>query len=289
MRAPPSGSPRNKRASLLVGALCKVVLLGAALSVAPAFAAPPATASKAKAAVVAKADTKPAGKKSARKAVPRKKAEKKAEEQKPGPLADFGKETAPPDVVHVANWVSYSRNNNKKAIVLIDKKLAQLYVFDPRGKLKSSTPILLGKAVGDHTVPGIGTKPMSQIKEDEKTTPAGRFLARPGRNSRGEDIIWIDYNASVSMHRLRKVSEAERRAERIATPEASDNRISYGCVNVPATFYNGVLKPAVSKYGAFVYVLPETRAPQQLFGSYDPPDKDKQVQVARTPGSSRGT
>lgn len=189
----------------------------------------------------------------------------------PGPLADFGKVEAPEEVVHVANWVSHTRNNGKRAFVVIDKKQAQLYVFDRGGKLKSRTPILLGKAIGDHTVPGVGSKPMSQVKEDEKTTPAGKFLARPGRNTSGEDIIWIDYDASVSMHRLRKVKAEEKRAERMATPEPDDNRISYGCVNVPPKFYDGVLKPTVMKQGAFVYVLPETKTPQQQFGSFDVP------------------
>ena len=51
-------------------------------------------------------------------------------EPKPGPLADFGKTEAPPDVVHVANWASYTRNHKKKAFVLIDKKAAQLYELD---------------------------------------------------------------------------------------------------------------------------------------------------------------
>jgi hypothetical protein len=155
-------------------------------------------------------------------------------------------------------------------------------VFDPKGKLRSRTPVLLGKAVGDHTAPGVGNKPMSQLKEEEKTTPAGRFLARPGKNNHGEDIIWIDYDAAVSMHRLRKVKEEERRFERMATEDSSDNRISNGCVNVPHKFYNSVLKPSVMKYGAFVYVLPETKTPQQQFASFDVPgSKDRGVQVAQ--------
>jgi hypothetical protein len=209
---------------------------------------------------------------------------KKKEDLKPGPLADFGQVSAPGEVVHVANWVSYSRNNKKKAFVLIDKKNAQLYVFDPQGKLKSHAPVLLGKAVGDHSAPGIGNKPLSQIKEEEKTTPAGRFLALPGKNNHGEDIIWIDYNAAVSMHRLRKVAEEERRAERMATPDSDDNRISNGCVNVPPQFYNAVLNPTVRKYGAYVYVLPETRSAQQLFGSFDVPNKPVQVAGADASG-----
>jgi hypothetical protein len=125
--------------------------------------------------------------------------------------------------------------------------------------------------VGDHTVPGVGNKPFSQIKEDEKTTPAGRFLARPGKNNRGVDIIWIDYNAAVSIHRMRSAKAEENRGDRMATADATDNRISYGCVNVPPGFYNTVLKPAVVRTGAYVYVLPETRTPQQQFGSFDVP------------------
>jgi hypothetical protein len=30
-----------------------------------------------------------------------------------------------------------------------------------------------------------------------------------------------------------------------------------------------VLSPTVHKYGAVVYVLPETRTPAQMFGAYD--------------------
>ena len=202
-------------------------------------------------------------------------ARKAAVPAKPGPLADFGKVEAPADVVHVANWVSYTHDSRKKAFVLIDKKQAQMYVFDAQGKLKSHSPVLLGKAVGDNSAPGIGSKPFAQIKEEEKTTPAGRFLAKPGKNNHGVDIIWIDYTASVSMHRMRSASADEKRADRMATPDPSDNRISYGCVNVPPAFYNGVLRPTVLKSGAYVYVLPETRTPQQQFGSFDVPPAAK--------------
>lgn len=262
------------------------LVLGAALALAlgPTLAAPKdadppvktATAKAAKSAQPAKAQGKAKDKKVA----------KKAEPQTPGPLADFGGVSAPADVVHVANWASYTRNHKKKAFIVIDKKEAQLYVFDPKGKLKSHTPVLLGKAIGDETPPGAASKPMAQMKESEKTTPAGRFLAEPGRNTNGEDIIWIDYNAAVSMHRLRKVKEEERRAERMATEDPSDNRISYGCVNVPAAFFDSVLKPTVVKQGAYVYVLPETKPPQQEFGSFDvPPAKDVKA-AAKGPAPS---
>jgi hypothetical protein len=88
-------------------------------------------------------------------------------------------------------------------------------------------------------------------------------------NMRGEDVVWVDYDAAVSMHRVLTSNPAERRLERLASPEVEDNRISYGCINVPRAFYEAVLSPSVRKQGAVIYVLPETQTPQQLFGSYD--------------------
>jgi len=184
-------------------------------------------------------------------------------------LADFKGEAAAPDVQLVANWAAYTRDHMEKAFVVVDKKNAHVYVFDPEARLKGSAPILLGKAIGDHTVPGIGTRPLNKVKEHEKTTPAGRYNAEPGKNLKGEEVIWVDYDAAVSMHRIRKVSEKERRYQRLASPTKQDNRISFGCINIPIPFYNEVLSPTVLKNGAVVYVMPEVKTPQQLFGAYD--------------------
>ena len=191
-----------------------------------------------------------------------------AEPAKPR-LADFNGESASPDVQLVANWAAHTRDHKKRAFVIIDKKDAQLYVFDTQAKLIGQTPVLVGAAKGDHTVPGIGSKPLSLVKPEEKTTPAGRFVAEVGVNTSGEDIIWIDYESAVSMHRLRKVAEKERRFHRMATPTKADNRISNGCVNVPHAFYNGTLDPTVKKFGAVIYVLPEVKSIQEAIGAYD--------------------
>ncbi len=188
------------------------------------------------------------------------------------PLPDFGDETPSPDALHVANWVFFTGDHQGKAVVILDKKAALVYQFDPRGQLVAATPALLGEAIGDDAAPGIGDKPLAQIRPHEKTTHAGRFEARPGLNADGEDVVWIDYDAALSMHRVRPTVAAERRLERLASPSAEDNRISYGCVNLPVPFYEQVLSPAVKKTGAVVYVLPETRSPQEVFGSWDVTD-----------------
>jgi len=115
-------------------------------------------------------------------------------------------------------------------------------------------------------VPGIGERKIADIRPFEKTTPAGRFQTEPGTNLQGEDIVWVDYDAAISMHRVRPL-EGERRLERLATPTARDNRISYGCINVPAAFYDRWLKPGFGKHAGLLYVLPETRTVSAQFGA----------------------
>lgn len=90
-------------------------------------------------------------------------------------------------------------------------------------------------------------------------------------NANGEDVVWVDYDAAVSMHRVRANVKAERRLERLASSTAADNRISFGCINLPVSFYEKVLNPLVRGSGAVVYVLPETQPAAALFGAYDVP------------------
>jgi len=67
--------------------------------------------------------------------------------------------------------------------------------------------------------PGIGKRPMAEIRTEDRTTPAGRFNAGPSTNT------------------------------------ASDNRLSYGCINVPAALYDRHIKPMFTSPGCAVHVL----------------------------------
>ncbi len=184
-------------------------------------------------------------------------------------FADFALHQPSADARHVADWVADSRNNQGASFFIVDKPSAVVYVFDAEARLRGSSPVLLGSAPGDESVPGIGTRPMEQVLPHERTTPAGRFLAERGRNSAGEDVVWVDYEAAVSMHRVRNNYPLERRAQRLTTPSIADNRISYGCINLPVAFFESHVLPAFANRRAVVYVLPETRPAQQVFGSYD--------------------
>jgi len=173
--------------------------------------------------------------------------------------ARIGSEAASEDVHRLADWVVDSGDNVGLPFILVDKKQAKVFVFGPDGHLWDASPALLGLAHGDDSVPGIGERPMAQIRPEERTTPAGRFVAELGVNSEGEDILWVDYDDAISMHRVRATKPIERRLERLASLTASDNRISYGCINLPAAFYDLTVKPAFAEKGGVVYVLPETR------------------------------
>lgn len=183
--------------------------------------------------------------------------------------ADFKRKSASAEARHVAHWVVDSADNRGMPFVIVDKADATVYVFDAGGHLRGSAPALLGMANGDDAVPGIGERELSGILPEERTTPAGRFVASLGRNMHGQDILWVDYGMAISLHRVVTSKRVERRAERLATPTPFDNRISYGCINVPVKFFEKMVSPAFKKTSGIVYVLPETRTAREVFASYD--------------------
>lgn len=171
------------------------------------------------------------------------------------------------DAGQMVQWIAQVQDHQGRPFFVIDKARATLYVFDRHARLRAHTPVLLGAAIGDDSVTGIGTRPMAQILPSERTTPAGRFVAEVGRNVNGEDVVWVDHAAAVSMHRLRSGTPHEKRAQRMASLTVADNRISYGCINVPVGFFDQHVLPVFrSGPTAAVYVLPETRSLQQQFG-----------------------
>ena len=180
--------------------------------------------------------------------------------------ADLGDAVASEDVRTVADWVATTRDAGNGPFVIVDKTYARLHVFDGAARHVASTPILLGGARGDHTVADIGSRAIEDILPEERTTPAGRFVAERGRNASLEDVVWVDYDSGVSIHRVRATDPRERRLERLATPTHEDNRISWGCLNVPVAFYESHVRPMFATQTAIVYILPEVRTLAEVFG-----------------------
>jgi len=179
--------------------------------------------------------------------------------------ANFLGEAASNDTRRVAGWVVASGDNRNLPFIIIDKIEAKVFVFDSAGRLRGATLALLGMARGDDTVPGIGSRKLSTIRPDERTTPAGRFVAVFGRDFE-QDILWIDYAASISLHRVITGLPGDHRLQRLATASPLDKRISFGCINVPVKFYNDVVRNAFSGTSGIVYILPEVKTIQDVFG-----------------------
>jgi hypothetical protein len=183
--------------------------------------------------------------------------------------ADLHGQEASADVRRIVDWIATTNDASGSAFVVVDKRDARVYVFDGDAGLRASSPVLLGGARGDDTVPGIGAREIADVLPEERTTPAGRFVGERGHNARGEDVVWVDYNAAVSMHRVITSNPEERRLERLATPTSEDNRISYGCINVPVDFYETYIQPTFASHRAIVYVLPEIRSLAEVFGLHE--------------------
>jgi hypothetical protein len=181
--------------------------------------------------------------------------------------ADLGREPASAQAAQLADWVVDARDNQGLPFMIIDKVKARVLLFDPSGRLQGAAPALLGLARGDDSTPGIGERPLSSILPSERTTPAGRFVVSLDHDKHGQELLWIDYNTALALHRVVKGKPSEQRLQRLASATPADNRVSYGCINVPAAFYDRFVSPAFKASGGVVYILPETRSIREVFGS----------------------
>jgi hypothetical protein len=159
----------------------------------------------------------------------------------------------------MADWATATDDTHGLPFVIVDKVAARVFAFDRRGILIGATPALLGLARGDDSVPGIGVLRLADIAPGQRITPAGRYQAHLGANLAGHRILWVDYDAAISLHPVVTSNAAEHRLQRLTTPSILDNRISYGCINVPARFYAAVIQPLFAPADGIVYILPETR------------------------------
>jgi hypothetical protein len=182
--------------------------------------------------------------------------------------ANMGQASASRDARQVADWILSSSDNRNMPFVIVDKVDAKVFVFDAGGRLVGAAPALLGLARGDHSVPGIGDRKLSMIREDERTTPAGRFIASLDRNLHGSEILWVDYDAAISLHPVITTEPEERRLQRLESLDPLEHRISYGCINVPENFYRRIVSPVFKGTDGVVYVLPEVVAIKDVFAGY---------------------
>lgn len=169
------------------------------------------------------------------------------------------------DSERVLKWIMTSGDNLDLPFLIIDKIHARVFAFNPDGSLAGSAAGLIGLARGDVSPPGIGQRKLSDIPPAERITPAGRFIAALGNDLGDADILWVDYDSALSLHRVIVGNRKDNRRQRLSTATAEDNRISYGCINVPIGFFDTVVRPLFRGTNGLVYILPEIRPLNQVF------------------------
>jgi hypothetical protein len=168
----------------------------------------------------------------------------------------------------LAQWVAASQDNSALPYMIIDKLGARVFAFDAAGDFLGSAPVLVGLARGDDSAPGVGDLKLAAISPDERTTPAGRFVARFGDSDGHGTVLWVDYADAISLHPVMSVNAGERRQQRIRSADPGEHRISYGCINVPARFYADVVQTSFEAEGGVVYILPDTKPLAAIFPAF---------------------
>ena len=151
-------------------------------------------------------------------------------------------QSASADVLDTVQWVAASKDNAGLPFVVVDKANARVYAFTPAAQLKATAPVLLGGGVGDKVLVSPDA-PMSAIPVEKRITPAGRYPSHLVIDNHGKTVLLIDGANLITMHIVAKGTPAQRRAERLASVTSDDNRVSFGCINVPPAFFTTVLDP----------------------------------------------
>ena len=178
-------------------------------------------------------------------------------------LADRISAASYPEARRVADWITMTNDNAGLPFMVVDKVHAELFLFDAAGRIRASTAVLLGRARGDDSPPGIGDRKLSQIIPGERITPAGRFVTHAGQDIDGKSVLWIDYAAAIALHRAsdgKPGMSGKSRAKLLFSATPAEKRVSLGCINVSSLFYTRYIEPGFGVDSGVAYILPETRS-----------------------------
>ncbi len=89
-----------------------------------------------------------------------------------------------------------------------------------------------------------------------------------GREPGKPNFLWVDYKNAIALHQVVKGVPKDHRLQRLASPTPLDNRISFGCINVPVDFFQRTVLPALKGAKAVVYILPEIKPTRSFFPHY---------------------
>ncbi|HAX5209117.1 TPA: hypothetical protein JZG45_003969 [Escherichia coli] len=154
----------------------------------------------------------------------------------------------------VRAWVQETKDNRGQKYIIADKVSGEMHIMDSRGNVLATMPALYGTQKGDAAIPG--------------QTPAGIFTLQQRydvASSFGGDVQQFAEHSDGSIwaiHRVLTSNPKQMRQARLNSPTAEDNRVSLGCINVPADMYNKYLK---NGFKGKLYVIPEQRPLGEVF------------------------
>lgn len=153
----------------------------------------------------------------------------------------------------VNSWVTQTKDNAGQKYVIADKASGEIHIMDAKGNVLASAPALYGKKVGDGMTVG--------------ETPAGIFTLtqESAPQSYGGDIQhFADApNGDIyAIHRVLTGNPKQNRLGRLASKTADDNRVSLGCINIPAAVYDQHLS---SGFKGKLYIIPDQKELGSVF------------------------
>lgn len=156
----------------------------------------------------------------------------------------------------VNSWVQQSKDNAGRPYIIADKQSGEIHVVGADGQVKATAPALYGRKMGDGMT--IGETPAGIFTIHQEAAPA----------SYGGDLQQFATAPDGDVYAIHRVltNNKQDRPGRLASPTAEDNRISLGCINIPADLYNKYLS---GKFDGKLYVLPDQRSLGDVFKGID--------------------
>lgn len=185
------------------------------------------------------------------------------------PVADFNGIPASKDARIVADWMVRNNKHHAGPFIIADKAGGALYAFDGTGNLIAKSPALYGKARSDNLTEAQAAKPIGELIDADKVTPAGLFYAKGVNTQYGRGIVLAEYATTrISIHQVVVGSGTGGRLGRLHSLSLDDRRVTFGCINATADFISRVVVPFFGR-DSVIAVLPELEGAGSFFGIAD--------------------
>lgn len=145
----------------------------------------------------------------------------------------------------------------QRGFIIADKKNGKIHFFYSSGQHMASDAALYGKDVGDKFQG-------DSLKGGKKITPAGKFTLKATKDSEYAggwrlDLAETSFDGGViAIHPAWLGNTKEKRLERLASEDAKDNRVSYGCINTTHELFLNKVKPQLGEFdGGMIFVVPD--------------------------------